>query len=77
MKKNAIITAVSLEVGCPECGEPQPSPETGSEIWLIDEVKASDGSERKCVSCDVTFRVIFHSRVSVGSDFAAKSWDSR
>lgn len=54
MKSVAQIFAASLEVHCPECGEPQPSPENGSDIWTIQEVQDNQG-HRVCVACDEPF----------------------
>lgn len=50
--RGTVTTAPSLEVGCPYCGEPQPSPESGSHIWTPDELKQKAGERRECVSCD-------------------------
>ena len=63
-RRNAIITAATVEVGCPHCGEPQPSPVTGSHLWLPAEVAKEEGP-RTCVSCDETFRLHAQSRVTV------------
>ncbi len=62
----AIITAVSLNVCCPYCGEPQPAPDNGSDAWMPSQVdpEAAKGS-RTCVSCDKTFRIDIQTRVSV------------
>lgn len=63
----ATITAASLEVSCPVCGEPQPSPDNGSHIWTTAEVISVAGTKRTCVSCDVVFVVVFQNRVGVSS----------
>ena len=65
-KRNAIISAASLSVCCPYCGEPQPAPDNGSDMWFSSQVKAAAGTDRVCVSCDESFRVISQNRVSVG-----------
>ena len=50
--KRATLYAAALEVACPVCGEAQPSPRSGSEMWEIREVKEEKGKRLKCVSCD-------------------------
>ncbi len=67
MKKHAIIFAASREVGCPDYGEPQPSPDNGSHIWTPSQVTAASGKKLACVACDVVFTVISQNRVSVQS----------
>jgi hypothetical protein len=62
----AIISAFSLEVSCPHCGEPQPAPDNGSEMWMPSQVVAAQGP-RTCVACDEAFVIHAQSRVSVGS----------
>jgi predicted RNA-binding Zn-ribbon protein involved in translation (DUF1610 family) len=64
-KRNAIIVAASVEVQCPHCGEPQPSPDNGSHVWMTSQVAALSGQVKTCVSCDETFTVQAQSRVSV------------
>jgi endogenous inhibitor of DNA gyrase (YacG/DUF329 family) len=64
-KRNAIISAAALEVGCPFCGEPQPSPSDGSHLWYPSQVMENQGA-RNCVSCDKPFTVHVQNRVSVG-----------
>lgn len=49
-KKYAILVAASVEVTCPWCGEPQPSPGDGSHLWLPSEVVAAE-LEKRCLSC--------------------------
>lgn len=67
-KRPAIIEAVTLSVCCPHCGEPQPAPDNGSDMWLPSQVRAEEAKgARDCVSCDEAFRINFQSRVSVAS----------
>lgn len=63
----AVINAVSVEVCCPHCGAPQPSPDNGSEMWLPSQVKAvaAVAPQHVCVSCDEPFTVEAHTRVAV------------
>ncbi len=67
MKKYAIISAASLEVGCPDCGEPQPSPDNGSHLWTPGEVTAASSTQHTCTACDLVFTIIAQNRVSVQS----------
>ena len=69
----ATLTACAVEVGCPFCGELQPSP-NGSEMWEPHEVKAAAlarpnlegrAGERTCVSCDKAFIVNAHNKALV------------
>jgi uncharacterized Zn-finger protein len=62
--KNAVLVAAAIEVTCPHCGEPQPAPDNGSEMWLPSQVTRSQG-ERTCVSCDEKFVLHAQSRVGV------------
>lgn len=62
-RRNAIIVAVTVEVQCPHCGEPQPSPDNGSHAWMIGQVMAEQGP-KVCVSCDESFVLRAQNRVS-------------
>lgn len=71
--RNAVITAATLEVCCPHCGDPQPNPRDGSHLWMPEEVKQqiAETVQRVCVACDEPFALIEQSRVSVpGSENA-------
>lgn len=51
----AIPRAVTLEINCPHCGEPQPDPHRNSTIWTVAEARAASvapNDRRNCVSCD-------------------------
>lgn len=50
----AQIIAVALEVHCPYCDEPQPSPDDGADRWDSAEILYSEG-KHECVSCDKVF----------------------
>ena len=66
--RTATITAVSLEVLCPFCGEPQPNPNTGSHTWLPHEVAdaaAKAGARILCTACDAMSLLHSRSRVTV------------
>lgn len=69
MKRPAQIIAVSLSVLCPYCGEPQPSPGDGSDIWLPQEVKkeAVENPKHICVSCDCIFPIHEQNKVTVST----------
>jgi ribosomal protein S27E len=60
----AIIQAATVEVLCPHCGDPQPSADNGSHMWMPDQVRAAQGVV-SCVACDEKFRIYAHGRVSV------------
>jgi len=62
--KRAQVVATSVEVWCPHCGEPQPSPTNGAFLWLLEEVEANQGA-RMCDACDERFVLHSASRVRV------------
>lgn len=65
-RRTAIITAFTVEVSCPHCGESLPSP-TGSFFWELREVAEAatvDKGDRTCDSCDEPLRISYQSRVS-------------
>lgn len=54
-RKPAQIIANTLAVLCPHCGEAQPDPENGSDMWTPDEVREASSSaaaKRDCTACD-------------------------
>jgi hypothetical protein len=61
-KRPALVTAATLEVQCPHCGDPQPSPGNGSHLWTPAEVSTSQGP-RECDACDEPFTLHAQSRV--------------
>lgn len=60
----AIIQAATVEVLCPHCGDPQPSADNGSHMWMPEQVRAAQGVV-SCVACDEKFRIYAQGRVSV------------
>ena len=52
LRRAAVVSAATIEVCCPKCGEPQPEPRDGSHLWTSEQLKASAGQRRECVSCD-------------------------
>ena len=62
--KHAIIATGTVEVQCPHCGEPQPSPDNGSHVWLAQQVQQTQG-KRVCVACDERFILSAQNRVMV------------
>jgi predicted RNA-binding Zn-ribbon protein involved in translation (DUF1610 family) len=64
--KVAQVMAATVEVLCPHCGEPQPSPDNGSHAWFSSQVSANQGP-RTCVSCDERFQIHAQNRVMVQS----------
>lgn len=73
-KRNAIIVAAVLEVHCPHCGEPQPSPRCGAHLWEPDEVHAFAG-DRICNACEGSFKLLQQSRVNVINDAPMRDAD--
>lgn len=65
----ANIMASVVEVSCPYCGEPLPSPDNGSDQWLPSQVEAGQ-SERVCNACDEPFRVVYQDKAFVAKDRA-------
>ena len=61
-RKVAQITACTVEVACPHCGEGQPNPDNGAFSWTPAEVSAAQGP-RRCVGCDEEFRIVAQSKV--------------
>lgn len=65
-RRTAIVTAFTVEVSCPHCGDPLPSP-TGSHFWELREVAeaaAVDRGDRVCDACDEPLRISYQSRVT-------------
>lgn len=61
--RTTLVVAVSVNVLCPYCGEPQPSRD-GSEQWMDADFGDEPPLLRECVSCDKPMRVFQQSRVS-------------
>ena len=64
--RQATIVAATVEVFCPHCGEPQPSPDNGSHAWMPSQVVVAQG-KKVCVSCDEPFQLNEQNRVMVQS----------
>jgi hypothetical protein len=56
--KTAQIVTWTAQVHCPHCGDPQPSPDNGSDVWMTEQIEAITGTIRNCSACDEPFRVI-------------------
>lgn len=65
-KRLALIVAAAVEVHCPYCQEPQPSPDNGSDMWYPHQVEAKQGPAT-CVSCDEPFIIATQSKVMVAA----------
>ena len=63
--KVALVIAQTVAVICPACGEPQPDPDNGSDVWEPDQLKKVSGTKRPCVSCGVEMYVHAHSKTPV------------
>lgn len=53
----AILSAASIEVGCPWCGEAQSEPALGSHLWAPHEIVAARDQPRNCISCHEPYRI--------------------
>jgi transposase-like protein len=60
----AQIIAATVEICCPHCGEPLPSPDSGSDAWLPEQIP-KDSPKYTCNSCDEEFRVMFQNTAQV------------
>lgn len=49
--QRAILCCEAVSVVCPYCGEPQPSPDNGSDMWTRENFKAKSGVFA-CTACD-------------------------
>lgn len=63
--KRAILFAPAIEVTCPHCGEPLPSPDNGSDMWLPTQVRDASGQTKTCDSCDEPFVIADENKVQV------------
>lgn len=64
--KRAQLFAGAVEVFCPYCGEPQPSPDSGSHLWEVRLVLKRAGETRACAACCARFRLSVGKRVDLG-----------
>lgn len=62
--KTAQLVADCVSVLCPACGEPQPSPDDGSDKWMRGDFART--TIKACVSCDVPLRIVPFSNVQFG-----------
>lgn len=56
----AQLVADAVAVLCPYCGEPQPNPKDGSDLWEQSHFRAiakEDSGKRQCAACDATMHV--------------------
>lgn len=61
--RNAVLTAVTIEVRCPHCGDPQPGPD-GSEVVDVPTAKdMCNGDRILCTSCDEPIRMAWNDKV--------------
>ena len=49
--RRARLTVEMVNVCCPWCGEPQPSPYNGGDLWTREDFEKA-GSRAACTSCD-------------------------
>lgn len=72
-KRHATITAFTVEVSCPHCGEPVEEPSTGSFYWEPKQVGAVGAAPRECNACEETFCIVPQSRVSIPATLAPRT----
>jgi hypothetical protein len=63
--RNAQIIAATIEICCPHCGEPLPSPDNGSDAWLPKDIPTDEQKAYTCNSCEEQFRVMFQNKAQV------------
>ena len=63
--RRAAVVAVSLNVSCPWCFEPQPEPDGGSHLWSPDQMREVEAKVLACVSCGRGFSIGARTRVPV------------
>lgn len=49
--RRAVLAVEAVSVLCPYCGEPQPSPDNGSDMWTRMDFEKRSGM-RECTACD-------------------------
>ena len=68
-QKNAILTAVAVNVCCPHWGEAQPAPDNGSDMWTPYQVReASEKRSTVYISETKEYLTSTGSRTCVGCD---------
>lgn len=55
--KRAQLIAEEVFVVCPSCGERQPNPDDGGELWVKAAFRYLTPDRYKCVSCDQTLMI--------------------
>ena len=57
--KTAKAITLAVGISCPECGEPQAEPSTGSLLWAVEDVRVRwdvDG-RLQCFDCGADYRL--------------------
>lgn len=59
--RNAVFSALTVEIVCRDCGEAQTNPKDETTIWTIEDVrkeaKRKLANPRLCQSCDEPYRL--------------------
>ena len=55
--RTAQLIASSVSVCCPYCGEPQPDPDHGSDMWTADQIDQHAGVVT-CPACEAKVAVV-------------------
>jgi len=62
-RRKVSVVAATVELTCPHCGEPQPSP-GGSHLWTIQEaLDAQQDPLRDCAACNEPITIAMPNRV--------------
>lgn len=64
--RNAVLTAVTVEVRCPHCDDPQPGPDGSHVLDTVTAKEMCTGDRVLCVSCDEPIRLIWNDKVLTG-----------
>lgn len=63
-KRNASLFVETLNVCCPHCGMPQPSPGDGTDAWTPTSMKENLGP-KTCTECDEKFMLMDQSSAAI------------
>jgi len=59
----AQLIAQSVSVVCPSCGECQPSPDDGSDLWTFEDFQKITKGPRVCCNCDEPIIIVHANKV--------------
>lgn len=64
--RGVVVTAFTVEVCCPACGEPVPSTDGGSHFWTLEELTRREDETLSCNACEEDLIVRRPKRVEIG-----------